>query len=529
MNRVGSPFPNRGGVLEYEPMKTNFKKPRVYIWLGVLLAILGISFFVFGKKQHTEETVTVTRSSITEEVRITGTVKATQKVSLSFDCAGSIIALPYPVGTTVRAGTIIASLQNESEVASVEEQKAQVAIEETKLAKINQGTREEELKLKEAEARKAEVALQNSVSKTSATIADSYSAGEEALNRYADPLFQNDDTSAPRLSYSSGTQGAIDAERKRLDAGASVKRLQKFVAETAPTVSTLEGALKDIRVVQDMFITLGMTLSDNSTLDTTMLADYRSRVTSARSALTTAITSLQTQTSALRDTSAEFDRASRALELARAKATPETVQEAQQEILQARAKLRSVEASLEKTRIRAPFNGKIASKSAEIGETVASGKSIMDFLGTGGFVIEANVSEADVTKIIEGDKANVTLDAYGNGLPFTAHVASIEPTSTEIDGVSTYKTTFAVDDKSTNIRSGMTANVTIKRVLKENALTLPSRAITTENDVSSVLKVSSQGPAEKVTVTLGVRNGAGDVEILSGLSAGETVLIPSVK
>lgn len=510
-------------------MKTLFKRRSVYIGLAVIIVLLALYFVTLGGTRGEAETATVSTQALTEEVRITGTVKATQKVSLSFDRSGSIVSLPYPVGTAVQAGMIIASLQNETEQAIVAEQKAQVAIEEAKLAKIREGTRAEEIRLKEAEARKAEVALQNAQGKTNSVIADAYGAGEEALNRYADPFFLNDDTSTPRLSYSTGTQGAFDAERKRLYAGASVKRLQKLVSETTPTTATLETALSELRVVQDMFITLGMTLSDNSTLDATTLADYRARVTSARSALATAITSLQTQTSSLRDTSAEFDRTTRALELAKAPATAETVQEAEQEVLQAKAKLRSIEASLEKTRIRAPFAGKIASKNAEVGETVSSGKAIMEFLGTRGFIIEASVSESDITKITEGDKAEVTLDAYGEGNTFLARVISIEPASTEIDGVSTYKTTFALDNTTMSIRSGMTANVTIKRVLKENALTLPSRAITTENDVSSVLKVSSQGPAEKTTVTLGVRNGSGDVEILSGLSAGDSVLIPSSK
>ncbi len=510
-------------------MKNLLKRRSVYGGLAVIAVLLALYFLTLGGGAGTEETAKVTTKNLTEEVRITGTVKATQKVSLSFDRAGSIVSLPYPIGTTVSAGTIIASLQNESEQASVEEQKAQVAIEETKLAKIQEGTRAEEIRLKEAETRKAEVALQNAQGKTTSVIADAYGAGEEALNRFADPFFLNDDTGTPRFSYSSGTQSALDAERKRLDAGTSVKRLQKLVSETTPTTSTLETALKELRVVQDMFITLGMTLSDNSTLDATTLADYRSRVTSARSALTTAITSVQTQMSSLRDTSAEFDRATRALELAKAPATAETLHEAEQEVLQARARLRNVVASLEKTRIRAPWSGTIASKSAEIGETVASGKTIMEFLGTRGFTIEASVSESDITKITEGDKAEVTLDAYGEGTTFIAHVSSIEPASTEIDGVSTYKTTFALDDTVTSIRSGMTANVVIKRTLKENALTLPTRVVTTENNISSVLKVVPKGPAEKTTVTLGVRNGSGDVEIVSGLSAGDSVLIPSAK
>ena len=504
------------------------KKRPIYISVG-LIVLLALSYIAFGPSASEKgEIVIATMGNITEEVFITGTVEAARKVSLSFDRSGSIKTLPYPVGTMLPAGTIITSLQNETEAASLAENEALVAIEEAKLEKLHIGTRSEELKLKEAELREAEVALQNTESKTSAIVSDAYSATEEAINRYADPFFASDDTTTPRLTYSSGTQSAYDAETARLKAGTGVKEIQKLLT-TAPSLSTLEEVLKHLRTVQDLFITLGLTLRDGNTLEASLLADYRSRVTTARSALTDAITLVQDQMSTLRAESAELERAKSALVLAKAKATPETVKEAQQELAKAQAKLRGSRASFEKTLIRAPFSGKIASKNVEIGETVSSADTIVEFLGADGFIIEASVSESDITQVTEGDRAEITLDAYGKDVVLSAHVIEIEPTATLIDGVSTYKTTFALDDTTTNIRSGMTANVTIRRVLKENALTLPSRAITTENGTLSVMKINGKGPAEKTAVTLGTRNGSGIVEILSGLSAGDSVLIPLKK
>ena len=510
-------------------MFTYIKKPPVYIGIIIIAGLITAYFFTLGKKPAQGEAATVTRGDITEEVFITGTVKAARAVSLSFDRGGSIKSLPFPVGSSVAQGAIIASLQNESEQALVAEGKALVARAEAHLADVHKGTREEEIRLKEAEARKAEVSLENTKSKSFSVLTDAYGSAEESLNRYADPLFQSDDTLTPRLSYGAGTQEAYDAEQKRVSAGKSVRNLQKTAQGDWSAIAALESVLKDLRIVQDMFVTLGLTLWDNSALGATTLSDYRSRVTSARSALASAIASVQNQMSALKDGAAELDRASRALELARAGATVEVVAKAEQELAQAQAKLRGMIASLEKTLLRAPFSGKVSSKNVEVGETIQAGQIIMEFLGTDGFIIEANVPEADVAKLEKGGLAEVTLDAYGDAATFPARVTLIEPSSTKIEGVPTYKTTLAFEKQDARLRSGLTANMTIKNLSKKNVLLVPARAVVSENGMSFATKMRADGSTEKVSVKTGIRSGTREVEIVEGLSEGDRIVIPQMK
>src|SRR3989344_2756081 len=175
-------------------MLSHLKKPSTLIGITVLALLIAAYFFTLGRKPAEGETATVKRGDMIQEVFITGTVKTARKVSLSFDRSGSIKALPFPVGTTVGAGTVVASIRNETEYAVAEENKALVALKQADLEKTLQGTREEEIRLKEAEVRKAEVSFQNTKSKTFSVLADAYSAAEESLNRYADPFFSHDDT-----------------------------------------------------------------------------------------------------------------------------------------------------------------------------------------------------------------------------------------------------------------------------------------------------------------------------------------------
>ncbi len=507
----------------------SLKKPSVYIGLGIVALLIVAYFLTLSSGTLQGDVVAVRRGDIVEEVFVTGAVRAARKVSLSFDRGGMVRSLPFTVGAKVEAGAILASLENGSEYAAVAESRALVAIEEADLAETKRGTREEEIQLREAETRKAAVSFKNSESRVLGVLTDAHSAAEEALNRYAAPFFLNDDTKTPRLTYLSGTQEAYDAEAKRLRAGQAVSDLQKSVQSGPASAQTLEEASEHLRLIQDLFITLGLTLRDESVSDAATLADYRSRVTSARSSLGGALASVQNLANAIRDGAAEFERSTRALALAKAGATPESLVRAEQTLAQAKAKLRNSEALLEKTLLRAPFRGSISSNNVEAGETIQAGKVIMEFLGTDGFTIEAHVPEADIAKIAVGAEAAVTLDAYGDAVSFQARVSQIEPASTEIEGVPTYKTTFSFEKQDPRFRSGLTANLTIKKLSKTNVLLLPSRAVTSEDGTLFVMKLLPDGTTKQAAVKTGARSGSREVEVIEGLLEGDRAIIPQTR
>jgi len=114
-------------------------------------------------------------------------------------------------------------------------------------------------------------------------------------------------------------------------------------------------------------------------------------------------------------------------------------------------------------------------------------------------------------------------------------VTLIEPASREIEGVPTYKTTLVFEKRDAalspqiELRSGLTANITMKKVLKENALLIPSRALSTEGEGLFVTKILQSGATEKVLVETGNRSGNREIEILKGLQEGDRILIPAVE
>lgn len=509
-------------------MLAYFTKP--YVIGGAVIAALAVLYVAtLSPNAPAEETVTVTEGHVVQEVLITGTVKATQSASLAFEHSGTIQTLPVPVGRTVAQGTVLATLVNESEVAAVAEAKAAIGIAEAKLAELKRGTRPEEIRIKEATVAVSETDLANLYAQSETTVSDAYNQMESALNKYLDPLFINDESIAPRLTFFANNQSlAYEAETKRIGTGVKLKELRALLANnwSAPaenekalheTTSWLEAGVELLRILGETLV--GASLSDAT------LATYRDNVITARANVTTALSAVRTALQNIAAAKATLEKTRRELSLARAGATSESIRSAEEEIRQANARLRGARGSLEKTLLRAPFRGMLASREVEVGESVIAGNAVMTVLKTGGFLIEANVPEADITKIRLGESAEVTLDAYGNAPVFAALVTAIDPAEKIVDGVPTYKTTFTFAKQDDRPRSGMTANLILRNTVKEDALLVPQKTVI-EREGKKFVRVLQSKKSMLTEVRIGERSEGGMIELLAGVTAGEKLLVP---
>jgi HlyD family secretion protein len=144
------------------------------------------------------------------------------------------------------------------------------------------------------------------------------------------------------------------------------------------------------------------------------------------------------------------------------------------------------------------------------------------------FEIEATIPEVDVAKVKVGNKAVVWVEAFGKDVIFDAVVTRIDPAETLTDGVSTYKAILQFAEKDDRIKSGMTANIDIITSQKDDAVSVPSRAIQSNETGRFVLVKTADGTKE-VTIKQGIFGKGGEREILEGLSGGEEIVIPAAK
>ena len=178
----------------------------------------------------------------------------------------------------------------------------------------------------------------------------------------------------------------------------------------------------------------------------------------------------------------------------------------------------------------APFDGVVTAKHINSGELAAAGTPLLTIETADNLEITANVPESDVTKLAPNMTATFTLDAYATtGDTLQATVTKIAPAATTIEGVPTYAVTLALTKPDARLKPGMTANVIVQAAEKDNVIALPRRAATKTADGSYTVKILQ---ADKTTVdkpvTLGLQGSDGSIEITSGLSGGETIVLPQV-
>ncbi len=202
-------------------------------------------------------------------------------------------------------------------------------------------------------------------------------------------------------------------------------------------------------------------------------------------------------------------------------------------IKSAAAAVKSAEVELENTRIRAPFNGTVLTKDADVGEIVAPFASSANSRGTvvsmadmSSLQVEADVSESNITSITVGQPCEIVLDAYSDKR-YQGIVHKIVPTADRAKATVLTKVRFKdLDDR---VLPEMSAKVTfLTEEADESAmqagpkLTVPVSAIV-QRDGKDIVLLVREGTIIETSVRLGERMGA-RVEILEGLAAQEQVV-----
>jgi RND family efflux transporter MFP subunit len=186
-----------------------------------------------------------------------------------------------------------------------------------------------------------------------------------------------------------------------------------------------------------------------------------------------------------------------------------------------RAALNAAAVAYDKTRLVSPIDGVVSRQDGKIGMIVLPNAPVVSVINEGGFQLETLVSETDIAKLAVGNKADVTLDAYGSDAVFPATVVKLDPAASTDNGVSGYKVTFQFDKADDRIKPGLTANVSVI-TQERDAVAVPERSVLEKNGEDSVLVKTPNGLETRV-VQIGIKGADGWWEVTSGLQAGDQV------
>ena len=222
------------------------------------------------------------------------------------------------------------------------------------------------------------------------------------------------------------------------------------------------------------------------------------------------------------------------------------VKSAEAAIASARARVRVAEEALENTNVRAPFDGVVIKKRAEVGETVSpfgvqgqasrEGGAIATIADLGELEVQTEVSENSVAKLTPAMPAEVTLQAY-QGQTYRGRLRQIFPSADRAKAI--VEVRVSILDADAHVKPEMTASVTFQEPASQSRgqtrgqtgsqigadpiVMVPKRAVSEQNG-EPIVWVVTDGTAARRPVALGSER-IDQIEVKSGVMTGETVII----
>ena len=212
-------------------------------------------------------------------------------------------------------------------------------------------------------------------------------------------------------------------------------------------------------------------------------------------------------------------------------------QKARQAVASSRESVQKAQTNLGYATITSPIDGVVLSKSVEEGQTVAASFNTPELFNIAQDLTDmrviADIDEADIGGVKEGQRVSFTVDAFPDD-KFEGQVTQATTTS----NVVTYEVVISAPNKDLKLKPGLTANVTIFTLEKNDVLAVPSKALRFMpneallkkgeqiEDIEAPLKVwTLEGNTFKAhKVETGTTNGM-LTEITSGISEGTDVLV----
>jgi len=439
---------------------------------------------------------------IGREVRLTGSLVADNTIQLATRITARVVEAPFREGMSVRKGDLLIR-QDTIDLAN-QERAARAAV-----TQAIAGVASAQAAVRVAETRLEQARTQAKVQTTSSagTVADA-----EAQLRSAQA--QLEIARRPQrgqevvVAESSVAQAQANLEKAAQDR----RRYAQLVADGAASKSQLDQYVNQEKIAK---ATLD---SASAQLDIARTGGREESIRSAESAVRRAEVGVQ-----LAKSNVQLDRV-REDDVRSAEASLEQSRSA---LLQAKATLASANASLDRSRqdmanavLRAPIDGVVATRSAEVGQLLGPGTPAISLVTSGQVHFDALVPETDIARLVVGGAVEVTIDAL-SGRARQGRIGRIYPVGSSSSRNFTVR--VDIDGEDGSERPGMFVRGRVG-VDRHSAILVSKDAIVkTESDEDSVF-VIRDGAAYRKRVRLGIV-GDKSVEIVEGIESNAEVVV----
>lgn len=205
-------------------------------------------------------------------------------------------------------------------------------------------------------------------------------------------------------------------------------------------------------------------------------------------------------------------------------------QSAKNAYAQSQASYTKVKRNLSYATITSPIDGVVISKAVEEGQTVAAGFSTPTLFTIAKDLTDmqviADVDEADIGQVLEGQRVTFTVDAYPDDV-FEGLVRQVRLEATTTSNVVTYEVVINAPNPDLKLKPGLTANVTIFTLEEDGVLAVPTKALRFNPDAEILkgigISITGQPSPTDSTKTIWVKtgNGISPKEVITGHTSGD--------
>lgn len=214
--------------------------------------------------------------------------------------------------------------------------------------------------------------------------------------------------------------------------------------------------------------------------------------------------------------------------------------QAKEQVVSAKEEVQRAQTNLSYATITSPIDGVVLSKSVEEGQTVAASFSTPELFTIAqdltNMQVVADVDEADIGDVKEGERVTFTVDAYPDDT-FEGEVKQVRQEATTTNNVVTYEVVISAPNADLKLKPGLTANVTIYTAERKGVLSVPSKALrfTPQKETVGKMKIVDVANAKNKVwtiegnsivahkVNIGMTDGT-NTQIVGGIAEGTKVI-----
>ncbi|MSU44969.1 efflux RND transporter periplasmic adaptor subunit [Candidatus Nomurabacteria bacterium] len=494
------------------------KEKRTYVI--IVLVILVLFFILKPKIDETVVVDTVKLQDLESTVLASGEITSSTDLSLSFNSAGVVRTMNVEVGDKVYKGKVLATLDGGAAYGSLKSAEGAVKAAQAKYDKLVAGTSNEEINLSEVGLKNAEADLENTKRQQDTLVAN---AKKAFLNGGLEAISENNSSSpAPTISgtYDGATEGSylISTYANGAGGGFSVSGL----SDGGGSINTTSATLLDAK---GLYVTFPSGFSMSSGNWKVNIPNKRSSVYLAN--LNAYNAALETRTNSISSAQSLVDSKTAELAVKRAAARTFELDLAQADVLSAQGQLESARATYNNTVIYAPAAGTITQVNVKLGELAQVQKEAIVLEDVDNLYLEASINEADIIKIIQGQKVDFLIDSFGTESNFEGEVIHIDPGATTSEGIVNYKIKVSMKNMDKRIKPGMNADIKILLNKKENVLVVPKLVLVDRDGkvyIRVITEMKTKSYAER-EVTTGIEGDGNLIEILTGVVVDESIAL----